>query len=293
MMNKTLTFCFALFFSLSYGLAAGPASSVGQVIATSVSIDGVDMPSGTAVLDRAVVKTSKDEPAVIHLDTGDVLHLHRGSAAYFEKVPSGQVLVSLRSGTISYRAVSGAVVSMPSDTAVSFPQRQAGERVERDSGVSTTEDAQEDENVIQVNDASRINSKLALLIRSADGRTQEIHYVEAIVGNSVRLTARLRNAFGANSVIIQVPETVSDACAGGTVVVGAAGGASQGSPAACQPGARAGMGVAGVVAGVGGGATAVTLSVLAANGVFSSEEGGGAPPMGPPPPGEPSSPMLP
>ena len=63
-------------------------------------------------------------------------------------------------------------------------------------------DAQAGASTIKVNDVAQIDPRMALLLKSPDGQTQAIHYVEAFDGNNVRLTAPLQSSFPKNSSIV-------------------------------------------------------------------------------------------
>lgn len=273
MIKQVLISGFIVFFTVSFGLAAGPVPVLGQVISNTVQMDGMSVPSGTTVLNKTVLKTTKD-PAFIHLGKGQVIQLNKNSSAYFEKTPSQAVQVSVRSGTLSYRSASGKVVTAAPESVIVF-QAQALPVADRQlEGLRTVlvERAEEGEDTIQVNDASRIDPSRPILLRSPDGGIQEIHYVEAIERNSVKLTAPLENTFEANTRVIQDREVVEQAPAAGAVEVGAAAGVSIGVAAATA--AAEGLSTAavvGIVTGVGAGAT---VGGLAAAGVgpFRKEE---------------------
>ncbi|MDA2923080.1 hypothetical protein MYX65_00235 [Acidobacteria bacterium AH-259-L09] len=276
MWKKVFTGCFVVFFGVSYGLAASPVPVLGQVIANSVQMDGMSVPSGTTVLNNTVVKTSKD-PAFIHLNNSQVVQLHRNSSAYLERTSSGEVQVTVRSGTMSFRTVGGKVMTAPPESVIVFPYGSlpvANPQQASVLRVILTERAEAGQDTIVVNDSTRIEPKQAILIRSPDGETQEIHYVEAFDGNNVKLTARLENTFEANSVIIQDPSVLEQAVAVGAVVVGVAAGVSIG--AAAVAGVAVAVGAAALstaaIVGIVAGVTAATVGTLVATDVIGGDE---------------------
>ncbi|MDA2926146.1 protein kinase [Acidobacteria bacterium AH-259-G07] len=86
--------------------------------------------------------------------------------------------------------------------------------------------AQQGQRLIRVSDPTKIDPKQEILLRSSDGRTQEIHYVEAFDGQDIILTAPVDTTFGARTLVIQDPSAVGEAKAAGVPVVGARSGLS-------------------------------------------------------------------
>lgn len=99
-----------------------PVPVLGQVISREVELNGLRVPSGTTLLNRSLLRTDT-YPAIIHLDTGDVLELATNSSVYFEKVPSGKIRVSVFSGTVSYFSGSE-LKTVPSQSILLFPERE-------------------------------------------------------------------------------------------------------------------------------------------------------------------------
>jgi len=230
MIKKVLSSAVIIFFTVPFGLGADPLPVLGQVISDSVQMDGMSVPSGTTVLSNSVLATTQD-PAFIHLGKGRVIQLHRNSSAYFEKTPSEAVQVNVRSGTLSYRSAGGELVTLPPESLIVF---QAGalpvaDPQEEGLRVVLVERAATGEDTIQVNDASRIDPRQPILLRSPDGRTQEIHYVEAFDENNVKLISPLENTFEVNTRIIQDPDVVQQAPAAEAAEVGAVAGVSVGT----------------------------------------------------------------
>ena len=68
--------------------------------------------------------------------------------------------------------------------------------------------AQAGAGTIQVNDVTRIDPQMALLIKSPDGQRQEIYNVAALFSDTdanVKLTAPLQSSFPTNSAVTQQP----------------------------------------------------------------------------------------
>jgi len=119
MMKKIFTICFVVFFVTSHGLAASPVSALGQVLAKSVFVDGIQVASGTTVLNNTLLKTSQDS-AVVHLQNGHSLQLNSNSSAFLESQELGGVLVTVREGTMSYSSTAGLETAVP-ESSVAFP----------------------------------------------------------------------------------------------------------------------------------------------------------------------------
>ena len=207
MIKNIVTVCLGVIFVVSYGLAAPPIPVPGQVIANSVSVDNMQVPSGTTLLGKTLVTTSKN-PAFVHLSSGQTIQLHRNSTAYIEKEPAGAIRVSVRSGTLSYRSAAGFATAPPASTVVFAPEVLPVSVPDHQGvKVALVRGAQAGATTIQVNDVTQIDPQMALLLKSPDGQTQEIHYVEAFDGDNVRLTASLRNSFPASSTAGSRPTT--------------------------------------------------------------------------------------
>ena len=119
MMRKVFVICFVVFFVTSHGLAASPVPALGQVLAKSVFVDGIQVSTGTTVLDNTLLKTSQN-PAVVHLQNGHSLQLHSNSSAFLESQELGGVLVTVREGAMSYSSTGGLETALP-ESSVAFP----------------------------------------------------------------------------------------------------------------------------------------------------------------------------
>ncbi|MCH7805314.1 MAG: hypothetical protein IH937_14690 [Acidobacteria bacterium] len=263
MNRKVLTIVFIIFFTVPFGWGAEPVPVLGQVISDSVQMDGMSVPSGTTVLNNSLLETTQD-PAFIHLGKDRVIELHRNSSAYFEKTSSQAIQVSVRSGTLSYRSAGGELVTSPPESLIVFQvgAEPVAEPQEEGLRVVLVERAATGEDTIQVNDASRIDPRQPILLRSPDGRTQEIHYVEAFDENNVKLISPLENTFEVNTRIIQDPDVVQQAPAAEAAEVGAVAGVSVGTATATagaeglSTGAKVAIGL-----GVAGGATGTAVAL--------------------------------
>lgn len=199
MIKKVFATCLAVVFVSSYGLAAPPIPVLGQVIASNVSVDNMQVPSGTTLLGRTLVTTSQ-EPAFVHLSSGHSVQLHRNSKAYIEKGPADVIQVSVRSGTLSYRTANGLATATPASTVVFAPE-VLPTSIPEHQGVKVVlvREAQSGARTIKVNDVSQLDSQMELLIKSPDGRMQEVHRVESFDGDNVILMASLGNNFPTSS----------------------------------------------------------------------------------------------
>ena len=119
MMKRIFTICFVVFFVASHGLAASPVSALGQVLAKSVLVDGIQVSTGTTVLNNTLLKTIQN-PAVVHLQNGHSLQLNSNSSAFLESQELGGVLVTVREGTMSYSSTAGLETAIP-ESSVVFP----------------------------------------------------------------------------------------------------------------------------------------------------------------------------
>lgn len=199
MIKKVFAVCLGVIFVSSYGLAAPPIPVLGQIIASNVSVDSMQVPSGTTLLGSTLVTTSK-ESAFVHLSSGHSIQLHRNSKAYIEKGPADVIQVSVRSGTLSYRTADGLATAIPASTVVFAPEVLPTSIPEHQGiKVVLVREAQAGARTIKVNDVSQLDSQMDLLIKSPDGRMQEVHRVESFDGDNVILMASLGNSFPTSS----------------------------------------------------------------------------------------------
>lgn len=103
---KHLTVCLALVTLVLYPAntafaAPSPSMVLGQVISEDVTMDGLGVPSGTTLLDETLLET-RSHSAAIHLGIGPVLELAESSSAFFERLDSGEVRVSVETGRLSF-----------------------------------------------------------------------------------------------------------------------------------------------------------------------------------------------
>ena len=83
------------------------AISVGQTASPEARVDGIWVPSGTALLSPATVETG-DAPAVVHLSTGEVVAVAPRSSAILASVDGG-VRLAVQRGRIAYTSETGEV----------------------------------------------------------------------------------------------------------------------------------------------------------------------------------------
>lgn len=202
MLKKIFTSCFISFFVLSYSLAAGPVPILGQVVASSVYVDGLSMPSGTTVLNKTVVNTI-DNPATIHLNNGQILKINRNSSAYLEGANEGQVRVAVRSGTVSYRDSDKGLMTALPDSVIAFGGEITSVNTDSESGLKMVlvEKAEAGQRIIKLNDTAGLKPNQNIMLQSLDGKVLEVKAQDSIEGNKVMLTAALHNSYGVNSPV--------------------------------------------------------------------------------------------
>ena len=226
MIKNIVTVCLGVGLVTLYGLAEPAIPVLGHVVASSVSVDEMKVPSGTTLLGKTLVTTLKS-PATIHLSSGQTIQLHRNSTAYLEKAPAGAVRASVRSETLSYRSAAGFATAPPASTVVFAPEALPASVPDHQGvRVALVRDAQAGAGTIQVNDVTQIDPQMALLIKSPDGQRQEIHNVAALFSDTdanVKLTAPLQSSFPTNSAVTQQPGAAQEArgsgVSGATVAV--------------------------------------------------------------------------
>jgi len=203
MLKKIFTSCFISFFVLSYSFAAGPVPILGQVVASTVYVDGLSMPSGTTVLNKTVVNTI-DNPATIHLNNGQILKINRNSSAYLEGADAGQVTVAVRSGTVSYRDSDKGLMTALPDSVIAFGgEITSSVNTDSESGLKMVliEKAEAGQRIIKLNDTAGLKPNQNIMLQSLDGKILEVKAQDSIEGNSVMLTAALHNSYGVNSPV--------------------------------------------------------------------------------------------
>ncbi len=258
--------------SMSQVPLASPESSpvLGQVLSNTFSLDGLSLPSGSTLLTDTLLKTTTS-PAVVHLSEGQTIELARNSSAYFERTEAGQIRVVVRSGLLAYRTESGEIFTVPVGGELVFSQTQgpAVSTLARGVVAVLVERANQGQTLLQVNDTQRINLQDSILIRSDDGKPQEmeVHYIESVEQSGqehrVVVSAPLGKTFNPQSLIVQGDE-VEQAIAAGAVVVGIAL-AGVGLGDLLVP---VGVGTAIIGAGAGGGATSFAQPPLTTNEVL-------------------------
>jgi hypothetical protein len=202
MLKKVFTSCFISFFILSYSFAAGPAPILGQVVASTVYVDGLSMPAGTTILNKTVVSTVND-PATIHLSNGQILKINRNSSAYLEGADAGQVTVAVRSGTVSYRDSDKGLMTALPDSLLAFGGEITSSNTDSEAGLKMIliDKADAGQRIIKVNDTAGLKSNQNIMLQSLDGKLLEVKAQDSIEGNSVILAAALHNSYGQGSPV--------------------------------------------------------------------------------------------
>ncbi len=117
-MKHRIAFLALVFLGVFSGLTGfaekGPVPVLGQVASPGTTMDGIRAPSGTAFLNETRLKTGSS-PAAIHLGNGQLLELDKRSRAFFQRLPSGEIQVSLEKGNMSFREA-GEVVTVAADS---------------------------------------------------------------------------------------------------------------------------------------------------------------------------------
>ena len=115
MVKKAVVSCLAVFFLVSYGLTQSSVSVLGHITSIGVRVDGQSVPSGTTLLGKTLVSTSK-HPASVHLDSGQTIQFHKDSSAYVERLNSGQLSVVVQTGALTYVSAAGISTALPKST---------------------------------------------------------------------------------------------------------------------------------------------------------------------------------
>jgi hypothetical protein len=192
---------------------------LGQIVSESVRINGVEVASGTTLLNCSFVETGETS-AFIHIPEMNVVEMARDSAAYFERTGLDTIQIKVNRGAVLFREESGATVAVPGGSAA-LPNEK--EKVEPGQGLVTvlTHDASAGRTVLRVTNTAGVVPKSPILIVSPDGNSQEIHYVRSKSAKRINVTAGLRTAFPARSLIYQ-GSRIDLAVATGTPIVGKA-----------------------------------------------------------------------
>ena len=217
---KKGTACFALLLLIAFPgptafAAPGSVLVLGQVISSDMTMDGLSVPSGTTLLDKTLLQTGS-YPAAVHLGSGPVLELGESSSAYFERLPSGEVQVSVETGSLSF-VEAGEVVTLSADGEVTIPQQKGKPVAAQEQGVVAVlvENAATGIFTLQVDDVSRIDPSQPILVKSRDSETQEVHYIASIQGTTITLRTGLTSSFQAQDLIIQGDRAAAAAAAAG------------------------------------------------------------------------------
>ena len=104
---------------------SNPSPVLGQIISRTIFLNGVPVSSGSTLLERSLLETG-EYPAVVHLQTGAVLELAEDSSAYFERMPSGDIRVTVLSGILFF-GVGPEVKAVPSPNILILPDQPGSE----------------------------------------------------------------------------------------------------------------------------------------------------------------------
>ncbi len=196
---------------------------LGQLVAEGASVDGLPVPAGTTILEGSVVGAST-RPAAVRLVNGQTLEIGRNSSALLRTRASGEILVEVQTGTVSYLGSEGSVSTLPASGAALFGQRQAGRPIEasRDGLVAVVakagdlERADQGQRRVPVNDSSRVQPTSEVLLQTNRSRTeprperyvQEVACgIESVRDNIIRLTEDLVFTHHPEDLVIQSSQT--------------------------------------------------------------------------------------
>ena len=156
-----------------------PVAVLGQVIGPNMTMDGISVPSGTTLLNETMLKTGSSVAAV-HLAIGAVLQLGESSSAYFKELTSGEVRVSVETGSLSFRE-EGEVVTLAADGEVTIPQQHTGKPVTAQqqgaAAAAGTAGAAEEE---EEEEEGLSTSALVAIVAGAIGATATIAYIATL-----------------------------------------------------------------------------------------------------------------
>jgi hypothetical protein len=222
MMNKPAAIALSLLFSAQVLLCAErPTAAIGQAVTQGASVDGTRVLSGTTVLDGSFV-SSGTRLVFIQLITGQMLELSKNSGATFQ-AKEGGVQVLVKSGTISFLGSEGQAVTVPSGAVLLFPDKQPGRPampVEPGVVAVLSRNAGKGDQELRVNDTTRVHSRGEIVIRSRDGRVEEVHKISSTTENTIKIRTALHNGYPNQSPLIQIVDGKAMSGAGrqGTLV---------------------------------------------------------------------------
>jgi len=230
---------------------------LGQVVAETVEVDGIAVPSGTTLMSGNVIET-RESPASIHLTGLRVIQLAANSKAKAEAGSGGAaVKITLQAGTLSMRSDSGEAITVPAERVLYFPQQgsKAGQTPSPRDVVAVLQiQAEAGNKSITVNDTSKIDASQPIVIKRSNADVGEVHYIRSIQGNVIALTAPLTATFPAQSLVLQGETT--------RAVLSEPPKTGQPQPGA-RPAGKSNARTIGLVAGIGG-AAAAGLIIFAA-----------------------------
>ncbi len=184
-----------------------PATPVlGQLLAQGAQVDGVSVPEGTTLLNGSQVSTG-DFTTSVHLINGQVVELGTHSSAVFRRIASGEIEVTVGSGSLRFRGEDGNLrVAGPSDR-VQFAQRRAGQPIyENQQGVVgvLAERAARGQRQLVLEDAAKVEPTGQAVIKAYGGDRQElVCNIEQIRDREVTLTEDLRFSYQPRDLVLQ------------------------------------------------------------------------------------------
>ncbi|HLV02389.1 MAG TPA: hypothetical protein VKZ59_14050, partial [Acidobacteriota bacterium] len=228
-------------------------AAVGQVISETVAIDGVVVPSGTALLAPTTLATSQ-QPAAIHLIGGHTVELARNSAVQLNR-SSDTVQLLLQDGTLSFKGPEGSVetVAAPSELVIADGSLSVARSPIRGAVAVIMGPVAEDSLEFTVNDSARLKLDQPVLVWDRDKplETSEVHCIRKVEANKVQTAEPVSSEFEGKTLLVQGAEVERAIESGARVIGQTAPAILAGGCAAIAASAfpSAGLGATGIVAG--------------------------------------------
>lgn len=114
--------------ALCAGVPAAASDTLGQVIASSVEIDGMTFSSGATIFSPSTLQAGS-ESAFVHLDLGYEVELDPGANATFEREPGrgdGAIRLTVHAGSASYGSPRREVTVVPEGSSVLLTNDDGG-----------------------------------------------------------------------------------------------------------------------------------------------------------------------
>lgn len=270
-MNKVrfsiFSFLLLAFLSLIVGLASAGVASIGQIASAGALIDGVLAPSGSTLLNPSLVATF-EQPAVVHLQNGQMVKLARNSEAVFETTGDGAIQVQVIKGTLVFRSMDGLLTGVPPAAKLVATATSISAHGAFTQGVVAivTKGALVGSKALVLNDTSILDPASAILVKRSEADPGEVHSLAHVAGTTVQLKGSLLEEVKEGAVIIQGKEVAAAMAAGAVAAAGVSTAASSAVPWAFV---KAGSALAGIATGVGavtGSSEQVTVASLSSPG---------------------------